>query len=67
MKQNCGNLTSKTKYFPVRLPHDLRRDLDRVSNLTGQPRSQILFDAARGHLAQLLNNNSSNALPALES
>lgn len=67
MKANCGNRSEKTGYFPIRLPHDLRADLDRASKLTGRPRSKILFDAARGHLAELLKNTPSATAVALES
>lgn len=67
MNTNCGNRNEKTSYFPIRLPHDLREDLDRASKLTGRPRSKILFDAARGHLAELLKNTPSATAVALES
>ncbi len=67
MKANCGNRSEKTGYFPIRLPHDLRADLDRAAKLTGQPRSKILFAAARGHLAELLKNTPGTTQVALES
>ena len=38
MTANCGNRSEKTRYYPIRLPHDLRADLDRAAKLTGQPR-----------------------------
>lgn len=58
MSTACGNQTSNTGFFPVRLPHDLRAALDRAHELTGQPRSQILIAGAWIQLEKLnlLNN-----------
>lgn len=58
MKATYGSHNKKTSYFLIRLPHDLREDLDRASKLTGRSRSKILFDAARLYLEDLFNKSA---------
>ncbi len=67
MKATYGNHNEKTSYFPIRLPHDLRKELDQASRITGQSRAKIMFDATRLHLAELLKNTPSTTPVALES
>ncbi len=55
-KVKRSTIEKHTALFPVRLPHDLRRELDRAVEITGQSRAQIMFNATRLYLKDLLNN-----------
>ena len=54
----------RTAMFPVRLPHDLRRDLDHAASVTGRSRSRLMFDATRLHLADLIKSSAASAASA---